>query len=109
MVEPNEADRLRALLSLMREFQVTEMVTPDGYTLRTPVFASPLVAALAASSHSQKDDDDDGDEVAVEERAGRDLRKAWERHWERASRSSGSGVPAYPGDETASRFLGRLA
>lgn len=106
-----EPDRLRALLTLMRELGATRIVTPDGLTIERPPL-SPLEAAAAfsvgqstkgtaAASRDDVDEDIDG-----EERTEKDLRARWDEYWQRLTLSSNAGVPPFPGADKALRMLG---
>lgn len=112
MVAEDEANRLRALLTLMREFGATKVVTADGLIVERPPL-SPLELHLAAAAPStgaagsepasrEPEDDDVGEEAKIAE-----LKEAWREHWARFTASSGSHIPEFPGLERAEKFLGR--
>jgi hypothetical protein len=108
--DANEAERLRALVTLMRDGGLTRLVLPDGTTLERPPM-SPIEMALAArQASSAASEDDDLDEMDRDERAKEreeaDTESAWNSYWSRMTASSGSGIPKYPGVEKASKFLG---
>lgn len=106
MNDANETDRLRALVTLMREGGLTRLALSDGTVLERPP-VSPLEAALGArkaSGASSADDPEDGDEEK-EEAHERDMRGEWDSYWGRMLASSGGGAPAFPGPEKAQRFL----
>ncbi len=109
MVDPNEADRLRALLAVMRESGVTRLVTPDGFVLERPA-RSPIEEAIAAranASTTAKSTTDDDEDLDGEEEAEKATAERWNEFWSRATRSSGAPVPRFPGVEKAAAFLRR--
>lgn len=103
-----EPNRLRALLTLMREFGATKVVTPDGFVLERPPL-SPLEAAVVRAQHvptAASTDDDVDEDLDAEEAEEQSLRAQWTEYWQRLTLSSGASIPAFPGRERALRLLG---
>lgn len=114
MEAPNETDRLRALVALMREGGLTRLALADGTVLERPA-TSPLEAAALiarqATSAAASAGDDDLDEMDAEEKRAeaeeRDAEQEWTAYWRRMLASSGTAIPAFPGIEKANNFLAR--
>lgn len=112
MEAPNETDRLRALVALMREGGLTRLALADGTVLERPlsaVEAAALVARQATSAAAPAADD--LDELDAEEKRAeaeeKDAEADWNAYWRRMTASSGSGIPAFPGVAKATNFLSR--
>lgn len=103
-----EAERLRALLSLAREYGAKRIALPDGLVIdlqETPAPASSAGLVLPVpptSKPSPADDDEDLEDDAAKDR---DLRARWSEHWGRLTLSSGAGIPPFNADR-AMRLLG---
>jgi hypothetical protein len=107
--EKCDVDRLRALSALMREFGVTKLVTPDGYSIERPPL-SPLEAAVSTTpvgTASSRAEDEEDREIEAEAKAEKDLVSRWESFWGQVARSSGAPIPEFPGPDKASQFLAR--
>ena len=115
MADPNEVDRLRALVALMREGGMTRLALTDGTVLeRDPEVAKFELATREAPTEPRipaapdtRDDEEKKADAEKDER--RSIEQEWNAWWARATRSSGAGIPPFPGPDKASRFLGRYA
>jgi hypothetical protein len=112
-----EAERLRALLSLAREYGAKRIALPDGLVIdllethapasggetHTPASSGGLVLPVPPTGKpNPPDDDEDLEDEAAKEK---DLRARWNEHWGRLTLSSGAAIPPFHA-ERALRLLG---